>query len=191
MPGFVALFALAWNGTEGPKQLSAAYVEPANIAFDIGLLLGRCERRVCRGDDHDVAGHGRRRSRADLSRQLEVLVERLEQVDDAVRAKTGYRPTRLRVERDEAVARREVESPLFAAGAPIGEPAAGLCANRRRAALSFVEAVNPKLLASRRIERRHGSTCSAGRIELAADHQWSALKTVLGLRAHVGDAEAP
>src|SRR5207249_4145038 len=77
------------------------------------------------------------------------------QIHDAALAEARNRIAGLRVERDQPVAGRDVEDPLFAAIAPVGEPAAGELAGRRLAALAFALAVHPHQLAGRGAERQY------------------------------------
>jgi hypothetical protein len=48
-------------------------------------------------------------------RQIDLLIEVLFQIDDAVGSEAVDRLTALRIERDERVSRRDVEDPLLAA----------------------------------------------------------------------------
>ena len=95
------------------------------------------------------------------------------------------------VERDEAVARRDVENSLFAAVGPVRQAAAGELPRRCRAALTFVLAVHPQQLAGGRVECDDGPPGAGGRVDDAVDHQRRRFELVLGSWAQVVGLEPP
>ena len=105
--------------------------------------------------------------------------------------KLGIGVPGLRVERDEPVARRDVEDSLIAPVGPVREAAAGQRTRRRGAALAFVLAMHPRLRAGRRVERDDGATRAAGRVQHAADHERRALELELRTRSERVGLEPP
>src|SRR5262245_4361755 len=107
---------------EGPKAVAGADVEPAYVAFIILVTLRRRALAECRADDRDVASDDGGALVADLARD-EIGKDRLVnvrlQVDDAVRAERRNRRAGFRVERDQAIARRDIEDPLLSAVGPV------------------------------------------------------------------------
>ena len=99
----------------------------------------------------------------------------------------------LRVERDQAVARRDVEDAVVAAAVgPVGQrrgPTAAAAPPAPRGAFGI--AVHPQQLAGRGVERHHRAARAAGRVEHAADHQRRAFELVFRARAEAVGLEAP
>src|SRR3954466_11190069 len=85
------------------------------------------------------------------------------QIDDAVLAEAGDRRAVVRVERDEAVAGRDVDDTIVpTAVGPVGETASGELARRDAGAFPFAQAVRPDQLAGLPVERNHGSPRAGG-----------------------------
>src|SRR5689334_15822666 len=120
-----------------------------------------------------------------------MLIVVLLQIDRAVSAEGRDGVASSRVERDEAIAGRDVENPLLASVGPEREPAPGQLARRDRAAFTFLLAVHPQQLAGAGIERDHGAPGSGGREDDAARHQRRPLVLILGTRAEAVGLEAP
>ena len=77
------------------------------------LLFGAKLTQMGRADDDRVAGDHRRGLQPDLAgHEVDLLIVVELQIDHAARAEAGNRDARLRVERDQAVAGRDVENPL-------------------------------------------------------------------------------
>ena len=112
--------------------------------------------------------------------EVDLLIEVLLQVHDAVAAEALNRRSGSGVERDEPVSLRHVQDSLLLAVAPVREAASGELARRRRPAGAFVLAVHPQQLAGRRVERDHGAPRPARRVQAAADHQRRRLEVELG-----------
>src|SRR5262249_16052415 len=114
------------------------------------------------------------------------------EIDDAVGAEAGNHAARLRVERDQAIAGRDIEYALIvAAVAPIGETAARETARSRFAARAFVFAMRPEEFAGCSVECDDRATRTDGREDHAADHQGRALEIRFRARAEGVGLEAP
>src|ERR1041385_756319 len=173
-PGLVARLALLWDRVKDPEALAGAHVEPAHVAFIVLETPGRGAFAKRRADDDHVATHDRRALESDLAgREVgrDGLVDVGLEIDGPVRAEARDSRARLRVERDEAIARRDVEDSLLASVSPIREAAPGELSRRGRSALALVLPVNPFLSAGCGVERDDRAIRSAGRIQDAADHQ--------------------
>ena len=83
------------------------------------------------------------------------------QVHDALLPKPARRPG-LGVERDQPVARRDIEDACFLAVGPVGEAAAGELARSGRAARALALAVHPEQLAGSGIQRDGRAARSGG-----------------------------
>ena len=104
-------------------------------------------------DDDDVLRDDRRRVQADLAVQrIDVLIDVLLQIDDAVVAEALDAIAGARVERDHLIARRHIDDSCVVAVLPIREPAARELARRDLTALAFVEPVQS--IAARRCRHR-------------------------------------
>ena len=114
------------------------------------------------------------------------------QVDDAVLAEAADRRAVVRVERDQAIAGRDVEDAVVAAAvAPVREPAARQLARRDAGALALAQAVRPHQLAGLPVERDDGPPRAAGGVEHAVDRERRAFQLVLGTRTEDVGLEAP
>ena len=143
-------------------------------------------------DDDRVSGDDRRGVQTDLAGdEVHRLIVVLLQIDDAVFAEARDRSAGFRVERDEAIARRDVEDPFFAAVGPVRQAAARELARRGFAALAFVLAVHPQQLAGCRVERDDGPPRAGGRVDDAVDHQRRRFELVLGPRTEAVGLEPP
>ena len=123
--------------------------------------------------------------------EIELLIEILLQVDDAVRSEPGDRLTGARVERDEPVAGRDVEDSLLLAVGPIREAAARQLSRRRLAASALVLAVHPQHFAGRGVERDHRASRAGGREQPPVDHQRRRLELEFRPRAETIGLESP
>ena len=114
------------------------------------------------------------------------------QIDDAVRAERADRRAVLRVERDQAVAGRDVEDAFVAAAVgPVRDAAARQLPRRDAGALSLAQAVRPDQLAGLAVERDDRAPRAAGGVEHAVDRERRAFELVLGTRAEAVGLEAP
>ena len=131
---------------------------------------------------------------ADLARgevgEDRLVVVQLE-VDEAVGAERRDRDAGLCVERDEAIARRDVEDAFRVAVAPPGEPAAGELAGGSSAARPLVFAVDPEQLTGGGVECDDRAACAGGGIEDTVHHERRALELVFGASPEVVGLEAP
>ncbi len=112
---------------EDPQPLARAHVEPADVALVIAHALGRHAFAERRADDHRILGDHRRRLQTDLAGgevgEEGLIVVEL-QIHGAVLAERFDGRAGLRIERDQAVSRRDIEDALFLAVGPIGHAAA-------------------------------------------------------------------
>ena len=180
---------------ESPETFAGANVEAADIAFIVLITLRRRAFLERRADDDDVSRDDRRALEADFSRD-EVGKNRLIdvglEVDGAVRAEaTESTVARLCVERDQPIARRDVENPFFAPVGPIRQTAAGERPWRGGAALAFILAMHPALRARHGVERDDSAAGSARGVQRPADHQRRALELELGARTERVGLETP
>src|SRR5690606_15429535 len=97
------------------------------------------------------------------------LVEILLQIDFAVVAETLDTLAVRRVERDQLVARRHIENPLFLAVRPIGQATPGKLTGGGCTALALALAIDPHQFARRAVERHDTATRAGGRIDDAVD----------------------
>ncbi len=108
-----------------PEALAGSHVEAANEAFDVGLAFRNTPGPVRRSHNHDIVGDNGRRVQPDLAgHQVDFLIVFHFQIDDAVGAETRNWIAGLGIQRDQPVAGRYVQDPLFAAVGPVGESAA-------------------------------------------------------------------
>ena len=145
-PRLVAGLALFRNRVEGPETLAGADVEAADVAFVVLVNLRRGALTE-RGADHDdVARDDGRALKADLARRdvgENFLIDVGLEVNRAIGPERRNQIARLRVEREQPVAGRDVENPFVAAVGPIGESAAGKLTRRCGAARAFIFLVRP------------------------------------------------
>ena len=97
----------------------------------------------------------------------------------------------LRVQRDELIARRDVEDPFLFAVGPVREAAPRQLARRCGAARAFALAVHPQLFAGFGIERDDRAAAARGRIQHAVGHHRRRLEHELGPRPEMIGLEAP
>ena len=190
-PGVVAELVAAGDGVEDPLALAGAGVEPAHVALDVGPRGRRPARPVGGPDEDRVAGHDGRGVQPDLGRRLEVLVDVLLQVHDAVVPEALLLVPGAGVEGHELVAGGHVEHHPVAAVVPVREPAARQPARRGFAALALVDPVHPQQFAGRRVEGDDRAARPRGDVQDAVDHQRRRLVGVLGLRPEVVGVEPP
>src|SRR6185295_11687369 len=160
LPRVVAVLAGERNRVEDPETLSGARVVTADETFLVNAALRLSAGQMRRADDDDVLGDRRSGVQSHLADgQVDRLIVVLFQIDDALLAESGRGNAGLRVERDHAIARRDVDDAgAGGAGAgPVGEAAARQLARRRLAALAFVLAVHPDQLPGAGVERDHGA----------------------------------
>jgi hypothetical protein len=191
-PRVVAELAGPRDGVENPEAFAGANVEAANVALDVRLAARRTAGEVCGPDDDHVARHDRRRMQADLAGDgINLLIELLLEIDDAVGAKRRDPIAGFRIERDQLIPGRHVEDSFFLVVGPVREAAPRKLARCRRAALPLIEAVHPAHLAGQRVERDRGAARARGEIQLAADHQRRGLQVVLDAWSEAVGPEAP
>ena len=197
LPRVVAEIAGQRNRVEGPQQLAGADVEPAHQPLGVVVRADGRTFAERRADDDDVLGDRGRGMPADLAGLQIDLLARAEhdaalQIDDAIFAERGDRRAVVRVQRDEAIAGRDVEDAVVAAPiAPIGKPAARQLARRDAGAFSFAQAVRPQQLARLAVERDHRAARAAGGVEHAVDRERRAFQLVLGARPEDVGLETP
>ena len=149
----------------------------------------------------DVVDDGRRRVQANLGllevglHLLAILVDHHAdfEIDDAFVAKGGSRLAGLGVERDQAIARRDVEHAIvaFAVG-PIGHATARELTRRPPCGpLTLVHAVDPLLFAGARVERDDGAARASHRVNHPLDHQRRRAKLCFGTRTEIVGLESP
>src|SRR5690348_3691139 len=110
LPGVVAEFSRTRNRVEYPKALAGADVESADVAFNVGLAAGHSARAVGGADDHRVPSHHWSSVQTDFARHgIDLLIIVLLEIDDSVLAEAGYRHAGFRVQRDQAISRRDVQ----------------------------------------------------------------------------------
>jgi hypothetical protein len=110
------------------------------------------------------------------------------QVHNTVGAEGGDHRAGLRVQRDQAIAGRDVEDPFVAAAVgPVRHAASRQLARRGRRALSFTVTVRPDQLAGLAVEGDHRTARAAGRIKDAVHGERCSFELVFRARAeHVG-----
>ena len=196
-PRVVAEFAGTRNRVERPQPLSGAHVEPADQPFSVVVGLRRAAFEERRPDHDDaVCGDGGCRMHANLAGDQIDLLPFAEdhagfQIDDAVGAEGGDARSGARVERDQAVAGRDVENPFVAAVSPVGDATARQLPGRRRRPRAFVLRVDPSQLAGGRVERNDRAACASGRVQHAVDHQRRAFELEFGTRPEAVGLESP
>ena len=191
-PGVVAELARARNRVEDPHPLAVPDVEPADVALDVALAARHAARQVRRADDDRVAGDDGRRMESDLAGdEIDRLIVVLLEVDDTARAERLNRDAGPGVERDQAIAGRDVENPLVLAVGPVGQAASGELTRRRLGALALALAVHPHQLAGRRVECHDRAARPGRRIHDALDHQRRRLELVLRPWSEALGLEAP
>ncbi len=196
-PRVVAELAGPGNRVERPQDLPRAHIVGAGHA--LGVVVGRDRHALFhRGadEDHVLRDDGSRVETDFSGLEIDLLAVAEHDadlhVDDAVLAERAHGLPGLRVERDEAISRRDVDDAIVAfAVAPVREPAARELTGRRRAARAFGVAVNPEQLAGGRVERDHGPAGAGGRVQHALDHQRRPFELVLRARAEAVGLEAP
>ena len=181
LPRVVAEFTDRRDGVEDPQALAGADVEAADEALHVGLAARDAAGPMRGADDDHVPRHERRRMQPDLAGdRIDLLVVVLLQIDDAVLAEGRDRHAGLRVEREEAVAGRDVENPLLAAVGPVRQATAREDARCVGAARAFILAVHPQQFARGRIERDHRAARAGRGIHDPVRHQRRRLEIELG-----------
>ena len=191
-PGVVAELVAERDGVEDPLPLAGVDVVAADEALDVAHRSRRAAGQVRRSDDDGVVDRDRGRVQADLAGdQVDVLVEVLLQVDDAVVAEVGQPLAGERVQADQVVAGGDVEDLSVAAVIQPGQPAPRQPPRRRRAPLAFVVAVEPEDLAGGRVEGHRRPPRPGRRVQDAVDHQRRRLQAEFRTRSEVVGAEGP
>ena len=191
-PAVVAELVRIRDGVEDPPPLPGPGVVPADVALRFLLRGRRDTREVRRANDDDPVGDDRRRMQPDLAgHRVDVLVEPLFEVDDALVAEVGHPSTGLGVQSDEPIAGGDVEDDAVAPVVPVGQAAPGQPAWRAGAPLALVEPVYPEHLTGLGIERDGGPSGAGGGVEHAVGHQRGRLEDELRPRTEVGGAEPP
>src|SRR5207249_12025308 len=112
-PRVVAELAHERNGVKNPEPFARPYVEAADVSLHVALTAWHPARSMRRADNHHIARDDRRRMEADLSRdEIDLLIVIELQVDDTIRAEGGDGHAGLCVERDQSIARRDVQDPF-------------------------------------------------------------------------------
>src|SRR5439155_5951663 len=147
--------------------------------------------------DRDVLDDERRRVDADLA-GLEIdllpLADHgpLLEIDDAVGAERIDHRAGVRVERDETIARRDVDDAVVAAAVgPVRESAARELPRRDAGAFALTQAVRPHQLAGLAVERDDRSPRAAGRVQHAVDSDRRLFELVLRTRSERVGLESP
>ncbi len=191
-PRVVPELARFRDRVEDPQALAGADVERADVALVVPVRLGREPLAERGADEHDVLGHDRGRLQADLAREeIDVLIVVALEVDGAALAEGGDGDACLRVEREQAIARGDVEDPLLGSVRPVGETAAGELARRVGGAGSLVLAVDPEQLTRAGVERDDRSARPRRRVEDAVHHERRPFELVFRPRAQAVGLEAP
>ena len=172
-PGVVAEFAQLRDRVEDPEPLAGPDVEPADVT------LSRSEsssgsRRSCPAAPTMttfLATIGVAcRPISPFIGSIDLIVLQL-QIHDAAGAEAGDRRPGLRVQRDQAIARRHVENALLAAVGPVGEAAARQLPRRGGAARALPARCASTTARRCRIERDDGAPAAGGGVEHAVGHQ--------------------
>ncbi len=177
-----------------PETLAGSDVEAANISFIVLETLRRGAFAESRADDDHVSADDRRALESDFAGDQigqDGLVDVRLEIDSALDAEIRDSRAGLRVERDEPVARRDVEDSFFATVGPVCEAASGELPGGRGAARPFVLPVHPLLRAGDRVERDNGAIRSPRRVQHATDDKRCRLELVLGARAERVRLEPP
>ena len=197
LPGVVAELAGTRNRVERPEQLAGLHVERADEPFRVVVRDDRHPFLERRPDDDHVLDDGGRRVQPDFTGfeidRLALAEHRaLLQIDDAVLAERRNHGAVLRIELDQAVARRHVQDALVAlAVGPVGDAAAGELPRRDRRAVALTVAVRPDQLARFAVERDDRPPRSRRRVEHASDRERRPFELELGTRAEVVGLEPP
>ena len=191
-PRVVAELAGPRDGVKDPQPPAGPHIEAPHVALDVGLAPRRAAGQM-RGADHNhVVGDNRGRLPRDLAfDEIDLLIELLLQVDDAVPAEALDRVAGFGVKRHELVANGDVEDALLLAVGPVREAAARQLARGRDGALALVQAVHPQHLARERVERDGRATRARRRVDLSAHHERGRLEVGLDPGAEVIRAEPP
>ncbi len=191
-PRVGADLTLLRNRVEDPETLARSHVVSADVAL-VGFLIARrhpfAERRA---DEDGVLRDDRRGLNADFTlHEIDGLIVFRLQIDRTVLAEARDRHAGLRVQRDQAIAHRRIENPLFASVGPIRHATARPLARRPYGALAFVLAVRPELLARRGVDGHDRATAAGGCIEDAFHHQRRRFETTFRSRPEVIGPERP
>jgi hypothetical protein len=123
--------------------------------------------------------------------QIHVLVVLELQIDRAVLAEALDRIAGLRIEREQPVARRDIEDAFLSAVAPVRQPASGELARRRVTTRPLEFLVHPEQLARCRIERDDRAARPGRRVDDATSHQRRRFELELRSRTEVLGLESP
>ena len=128
----------------------------------------------------------------DLARQrIDLLIQLLLQIDDAVDAEAVDGPPDRGVERDHLIPGRDVDDALLLAVGPVRQAAPRELPRRRFAAFALVEAVDPELFTGCGVERNDGTTAARRRIEDPVGDERRRLELKLGPRSQIVGLEPP
>ena len=143
-------------------------------------------------DDDGVAGHEWRGVQPCFSgHEVDVLVEVLFEIDDAVLAETSQAIPGARVEPYQPVPRRDVENLSASAVVAVRQAATREPSRRSGPAFAFIETMHPQQLARTCGHGDHRATRPGGRVQDAVDHQRRRLKVVFGVRPEVRRLDPP
>src|SRR5271165_1511020 len=171
-PGLDSEFAGLRDGVKDPQTFSGVYVVAANVAFDVLVAFRNAAGAMRGADDDDVVGDHGRGVQADVGAQgVDLLVVVFLEIDRAVFAEAGDGDAGFRVERDQAIARGDVEDALFAVAGPVRQAAAGELARGGASAIAFVLEMHPEHFAGRGVERYDIAARSGGGVDDAVDHE--------------------
>ena len=123
--------------------------------------------------------------------QIDLLIVVQLQIHHAVLAEAWDRNAGLRIQRDQPVARRDIEDAFLLAVGPVGQAAARKLPRRCRAARAFILAVHPHQFARGGIERDDRAARPGRGVEHAVDHQRRGFELIFGPRTQTVGLEAP
>ena len=192
LPGVVAELAGTGNRVEDPQTLAGSDVESAHVAFDVVFDFRRAGCPVRGADDHHIAGHHGRRVQPDFAGfEIDHLIVIELQIDDAVLPEARNRNAGLGVERDQPIARRDVENPFVIVRStqyarPRPESCRGAFVPRAPSSSLCVHSTSPVAASRRRRPAR-----SRGRVQNSLDHQRRRLQIGFRTRTEVVGLEPP
>ena len=170
-PSVVPLFARSRDGVENPLSLAGPHVVTSDVAHRHFFGRRNAARRKSIADDDDISDDDSRRARADgIVHDVDVLVEAFSEVDDAIPTEIRVGLSRLGIERNHVMRRRDEEEALVLAVGPIGQAAARRLARRALGALAFLEAIDPERLAGLGVDGHRGAARAGGGIHHPVHH---------------------
>ena len=148
-PDIVAMIAasaaLTISGVPFMGPIAGARVVPTDVALHVAPAARVPAGAVGGADDDHIAGHDRCGVQPDLAGcQVDLLVVVTLEVDHPVDAELRHRPTGLRVERNQTVARRHVDDAFLLAIGPVCKATPRELAWRCFASGTFIKLVHPQ-----------------------------------------------